>query len=249
MAGWDGGGVSLQDALAVNIINNTIISNDTTASVGRALQHAVRARWPARPGRTAPQASGTTVVPAARRAGERPEQRGAAREPARDDHLSGRSLHRNSGSNGSCRNVSYPLLYNNVFWQNRSFYIGVGALGTGTQNQQNVVTLYNAFTTTPAAEPDEQPAPARPGASYWDIGVRGDTGPTNHARRSHARPDVLGADRRHRLRRRGNNAAANPTVVSQYCNGSRIPPEFGGMGYQVPPGISRRNGCPTRSST
>jgi hypothetical protein len=27
-------------------------------------------------------------------------------------------------------------------------------------------------------------------------------------------------------------------VVSQYCDGSRIPPEFGGTGYQVPPGIA-----------
>jgi len=26
--------------------------------------------------------------------------------------------------------------------------------------------------------------------------------------------------------------------VSQYCNGSRVPPENGGLGYQVPPGIS-----------
>ncbi len=51
--------------------------------------------------------------------------------------------HRN---NGTCRKFSYPVLYNNVFWQNRSFYIGVGALGAGTLNQQNVVTLYNAFT-------------------------------------------------------------------------------------------------------
>ena len=34
VAGWDGAGVSLQDALEVNIINNTIVSNDTTASAG-----------------------------------------------------------------------------------------------------------------------------------------------------------------------------------------------------------------------
>src|SRR5207237_2374943 len=34
------------------------------------------------------------------------------------------------------------------------------------------------------------------------------------------------------------NSASNPGVVSQYCNGSRVPPEFGGMGWQVPPGIS-----------
>jgi hypothetical protein len=34
------------------------------------------------------------------------------------------------------------------------------------------------------------------------------------------------------------NTSANPQVVSQYCNGSRWPPEFGAAGYQVPPGIS-----------
>ena len=39
-------------------------------------------------------------------------------------------------------------------------------------------------------------------------------------------------------RRLTTTLASNPTVVSQYCNGSRIPPEFGSMGYQVPPGIS-----------
>ncbi len=26
----------------------------------------------------------------------------------------------------TCRTVSYPMLDNNVFWQNRAFYIGVG---------------------------------------------------------------------------------------------------------------------------
>jgi hypothetical protein len=35
-----------------------------------------------------------------------------------------------------------------------------------------------------------------------------------------------------------NNTASNPTVVSQYCNGSRIPPEYASGGFQVPPGIS-----------
>src|SRR5207253_933904 len=34
VAGWDGAGVSLQDALVVNLVNNTIMSNDTTASSG-----------------------------------------------------------------------------------------------------------------------------------------------------------------------------------------------------------------------
>ena len=38
VAGWDGGGVSLLDALAVNIVNNTIAANDSTASSGTLFQ-------------------------------------------------------------------------------------------------------------------------------------------------------------------------------------------------------------------
>ncbi len=34
------------------------------------------------------------------------------------------------------------------------------------------------------------------------------------------------------------NTAANPTLLLQYCDGSRVPPELGTNGYQVPPGIS-----------
>ena len=34
VAGWDGGGVSMQDALKVTFVNNTVVSNDTTASAG-----------------------------------------------------------------------------------------------------------------------------------------------------------------------------------------------------------------------
>ena len=34
VAGWDGAGISLLDALNIDIINNTIVSNDTTASAG-----------------------------------------------------------------------------------------------------------------------------------------------------------------------------------------------------------------------
>src|SRR5207253_8539 len=74
------------------------------------------------------------------------------------------------------------------------------------------------------------------------IGVRGDTGPTNHASNVTLTPEASiltsiagypGGEPGFRA-----NLASNPTVVSQYCNGSRVPPEFGGMGWQVPPGIS-----------
>jgi len=134
----------------------------------------------------------------------------------------------------NCATVSNPLLANDVFWQNRSFFIGVGALGGGTLNQQNVVTLYNSFTSNAAAS--QSATGACPAASYWEIGVRGDTGPTNHA-------TVALSPRYSVLSDAGdypgaNNLSSAPGVVSPYCNGSRIPPEFGGTGYQVPPGIS-----------
>jgi hypothetical protein len=65
----------------------------------------------------------------------------------------------------TCKNFSIPILDNDVFWQNRSFYIGVGPLGTGTLSQQNVVSLYNAFTTIRAAsEPTTESVGDR-----WDI--------------------------------------------------------------------------------
>ena len=41
-----------------------------------------------------------------------------------------------------------------------------------------------------------------------------------------------------------NNNGSNPALISQYCNGSRVPPENGGMGYQVPPGTNESNAVP-----
>ena len=242
VAGWDGAGVSLQDALNVNIINNTIMSNDTTASSG-VLFNTLGAPLASSGGPTCTSNCGTTSAP--QPAGLVAIQNSSVLEsnlpatitcPA--GHYAG-----NTASNGTCRTVSYPELYNDVFYQNRSFYIGVGALGGGTINQQNVVTLYNSFGTTVA--PSQTATGACPVASYWDIGVRGDTGPTNHGSGVTLAPeaslltDLSGTSyvdgSGTSLRQ---NIAANPGVVSQYCNGSRIPPEFGGTGYQVPPGIS-----------
>ena len=74
-------------------------------------------------------------------------------------------------------------------------------------------------------------------ASYWDIGVRGDTGPSNHSSLYTLAPtysvltDATDYPGLH-------NTGANPDVAQQYCNGSRIPPELGASGWQVPPGIA-----------
>jgi hypothetical protein len=252
VAGWDGAGLSLLDALNADIINNTIASNDTTASSG-VLFNTLGAPLASQQGPTCTANCGTTSAP--QPAGLVSIQNSAilkANMPATitcpAGHFSG-----TTASNGTCRTVSYPKLENNVLWQNRTFYIGVGALGGGTLNQQNIVTLYDAFTTT--AAPSQPPTPATTAngngvivtggtgacvtpVSYWDLGVRGDTGPTNHASTVTLNPtysvitSVTGYG--------ATNVGADPRFLIQYCNGSRIPPEdtTAGGGWQVPPGIS-----------
>jgi hypothetical protein len=238
VAGWDGAGVSLEDALVVNLANNTIASNDTTASSGT-LFNTLGA--PLASSQSPPPTittNGTTTLP--QPAGfvtmvNSPQLRssfttGTITCPA------GHYQPGTPAANGTCTQISYPALENNIFWQNRAFNIGVGALSA--QYQQNIVSLFNAISETPA--PNQSSTGACPtGVTYWDIGARGDTGPGNHGSGFTLAPmfsvltngseNGLGAN---------NLLARNPAVVSQYCNGSRVPPENGGFGYQVPPGIS-----------
>jgi hypothetical protein len=239
VAGWDGGGVSMLDALNVNIVNNTVVSNDSTASagvlfntIGAPLASTQNTPCPTNSGATAscPEVAGLVSV-----------QNSATLVANFPASITCPAGHGPGGTgigglvNGACRKASYPELYNDVFWQNRSFHISVGSLGTGTLNQQNVVSLFPTLSQTATGQ-------CLSGASYWDIGVRGDTGPTNHASTVTLSPEAsiltstagyTGGGAGFRV-----NSASNPAVVSQYCNGSRVPPEFGGMGYQVPPGIA-----------
>ena len=252
VAGWDGGGVSLQDALAVNFINNTVASNDTTASSG-VLFNTLGAPEASAPGSNCIQAGGTT------RSCPQP----AGLVTMRNTSLLTSSVgsvtcptgHGTSGTNATCKNFSVPLLDNDVFWQNRSFYIGVGSLGTGTLNQQHVVSLFNAFTTTQApTQPTADAELAQGGGvlitggtgacttpnaapNYWDLGVRGDTGPTNHGGGLTLSPTFSVITSTTGYTGTGNTNGALD-AISQYCNGSRTPPEFKSLGYQVPPGIS-----------
>ena len=244
VAGWDGGGISLLDALNTDIVNNTIASNDTTASSG-VLFNTLGAPLASSPGPcgTDPNTGNQGSTPCWTTSEPHPAgivsiQNSAvltANIPATQNltcpagHYAG-----TTASNGTCRKTSYPLLDNDVLYQNRVFYIGVGGPGAGALNQQNIVTLYNGFTTTPA--PSQTATGSCPTASYWDIGVRGDTSPTTHESTVTLNPTYSFLT--NATGYAASNSAANPTFVSKYCNGSRIPPEFGGTGFQVPPGIS-----------
>ena len=165
VAGWDGAGISLQDALNVNIINNTIAHNDTLASSG-VLTNSIGTPLASAPPGNCTNAAGTASCPQS--AGVTSTQNSALLTTT----FTGLTLTCPPGHT-DCRGFSNPYLFGNVFWQNRSFYIGVGGLGAGTLNQQNLVTLFDAFTST-AAPTQTATGACSTGVTYWDIGVRGD---------------------------------------------------------------------------
>ncbi|KAA6464599.1 choice-of-anchor D domain-containing protein [Acidobacteria bacterium AB60] len=280
VAGWDGAGISLYDALNTNIINNTIAFNSTTASAGILFTTigaplASSDQGPPTsstgPNQGNPDPSGAYNCTANNHSTSCPQPAGlVAVENSASLQSSlpvsitcpayhsltatGGRLSNATVSNGSCRTYSYPLLLNNIFWDNSAYYIGVGALSNGFQ--QNVVTLYNAFTTTPAAN---QTATGQcvGGLSYWDIGVRGDMTVAGHESGLSLLPLYSLFDSSNFVAPYSNgtygtsaaasgnltnNGATTPAFVSSYCNGARIPPEAqstaGGSGWDVPPGIA-----------
>ena len=233
VAGWDGAGISLYDALNVNIVNNTIASNDSTASSG-VLFDTIGNPTASVPGTNCLQ-TGSTTLSCPQPAGIVSIQNSApltANLPATvicpAGHGSGGTG--NGGlTNASCRKYSVPVLTNDIVWHNRSFNISVGSLGAGTLNQQHVVALLPTLNQTSTGQ-------CVASSNYWDIGVRGDTGPANHSGGTLAPAYSLITDAADYPG--ANNISSDPAVVSPYCNGARTPPELHTMGYQVPPGIA-----------
>jgi len=253
VAGWDGAGVSLQDSLAVNLVNNTIVSNDSTASSG-VLFGAFFGPLASSP-HPAPCTSNCGTTSSPQPAGVSSGGHSAeflAALPGTVTCPPGHPLStgnpNNGVVNGACRRVSIPALYNDVIWRNRSFHIAVGAQ-TPTA-QQAVVTLQPALaqTSTGACPTTDANNNA---VTYWEIGFRGDTGPSNHSSGATMTPrasiltdaaDYTGGGNGGASTLRS-NSGSNPNLVSLYCNGSRVPPENLATGgwYGVPPGTNESN--------
>ncbi|HTY63536.1 MAG TPA: hypothetical protein VMG30_14915 [Acidobacteriota bacterium] len=251
VAGWDGGGVSLSDAIGVNLINNTIISNDSTASSGT-LFGAFFAPTASGPTPCPKDAQGallpcvplSTPQPAGVSAGGHSTEF-LASLPATITCPPGHPLNSanplNGVTNGACRSVSFPVLYNDVIWQNRAFNIVVTNPAPGSGVQQATVTLVPTLNQASTGQCVTQ------GANYWDIGLRGDTGPSDHSSGFTFQPKASVLTNIAGYPGGPTGFAANtssfaPGVVRQYCNGSKIPPEAGaGAWYQVPPGTNEGN--------
>lgn len=268
VAGWDGGGISLQDALATSIVNNTVTTNNSTASSGVLFQ-TLFAPLASTQGTNCTNNSGAQSCP---QPAGLVSVTNSAVLTANISQLSGgtRSVSCPAGngtnsntSTANCTKVSVPFLYNDMFWQNRPVMIGVGGLGNGFVNQQNVVTVYNPGFTGTGLNPTPANTQTATGAcdasaSYWDIGVRGDMGPGNHSSGSILSPSYSVLTNTGSLVENGggNNDLDNPalTVISDYCNGNRSPVEAVPqgtpyVGWLVPPGTNESNALPAPAFT
>jgi hypothetical protein len=212
VAGWAGGGVSLQDAVHVEFINNTVASNDSTATAGVLFDTL--------------GAPGSFVPPP----GCNPNTGAGCTNPITNSNYqpAGLETHPHTGQfataftnlnvscdgfdtvppSHACTRFSVPALNGNVFWQNRAFHITVGG------SPLPVIQLMPSLSQTTTGS-----CPS--GANYWDIGVYGDAGPTIHSSGLTLRPvgGIVGTG--------GYPGNSNdPGFTQQYCNGSRVPPEI-----------------------
>ncbi len=251
VSGWDGAGVSLQDSLVVNLVNNTIVDNDSTAASGILFDSFFADQTSA----PTPCPQGTRCVPVTR-----PQPAGVSSAKHSAEFMASLpgtitcpaghtgTADNNNHNNSACRTLSFPELYNDVIWHNRAFSISVvtGAAGT----QQTTITVVPALNQGSTG----QCVTSATAPTYWDIGFRGDTAANNHT----GSVTPFGTFPTCRVRRScrmqtlysgGGNGTPNqfrqnsqdPSLVQPYCNGSRVPPELGSAGYITLPGTNESN--------
>jgi hypothetical protein len=233
VAGWGGAGVSLLDALRVNFTNNTVVSNDTTATAGVLFD-----TNGAPNGNVPPPGCDPTITPPPAACSNtsvttsNPMVAGLQAD-LNSGLLSGvlTSPLVNCGAYPNCTKFSNPVLQNNIFWQNRSFHITTGAIPA--PGLETTVQLVPALTqATTGACPS--------GGNYWDIGVYGDSSPSGGSGyRLSPQNSIIGTGGY-----TGNgNTANNPGFTAQYCNGSRVPPEIAPALCSGPNGHANAQGC------
>jgi hypothetical protein len=270
VAGWDGGGVSMQDALKVSFVNNTVVSNDTTASAG-VLFKTLGAIYSASP----PPGCTPTTDPSLPQnpnctgdnAQHGPQPAGLvamAHTPNLVDAINTLGTYVTCPSgygytggtsfgnlrNADCIKLSKPALTNDLFWQNRSFSVDIVGMGTGNLSQQNLVALHPLLNQTGTGQ-------CAAGADYWDIGLRTDDITagliSKTANKLGVSYSIISGDPQGVLTQSNPVGSPASPVIAQYCNGARMPPEHckdegidngspACQGYNAPPGASETTG-------
>jgi hypothetical protein len=256
VAGYDGGGISMRDALKLSFINNTIVSNDTTASAGVLFKTlgAINASSPP-PGCNAqtdptlpqdpsclgkdaphgPQPSGLVTMAHTQNLNDAIGAIVVTGSTPRLTCPSGFGYANGTGTgnlnNGDCIKLSKPALVNDLFWQNRTFHVDLaGVKGPGLQSQQNLVIITPQLTQTTTGE-------CAAGAQFWDIGLRTDDvqaglnlGGANRLTITNSILTGTGdiSNLAEIIPNSSNKVNGPNPVIAQVCNGARVPPEYCG---------------------
>ena len=210
VAGWAGAGVSLADAVYVNMFGNTIVNNDGLGIAGNLMNSTVNGR-----------ATGPSTA--------RPNPAGVASDPT--------SAALNGALNAAGmrqQTFSQPkIMSNNIIWHNRSqFFTTKTTNGTAVLCSSNTATDATTALIGNSCAQLTVPAGSATGycdttdARYWDIGIVGDASATpgatkfvfDHTVLSSALGYTTGAAYT-------GNIASDPAFVKSYCNGGRVTPE------------------------
>ena len=265
VAGWDGGGVSLQDALAVDFVNNTIASNNTTASSG-VLFKTLFAPIASTQGNNCTTAGGSHSCP--QPAGLVSVTNSAILKANIDQITTweGCSLARLAmvrlaqlTNQPQCYNYSVPqTLQRSVLaeqvdphrrgWTRSRFASTCRtSCHASTRISEHTCSDGTQATTGACDDPHAQ-------TSYWDIGVRGDKALVITRRglspfySALSNADQVGGGSNDLLGTQCSCQHSN----AMYCNGSRLPVEAvidGAYGWQVPPGTNETNPLPNTPFT
>jgi hypothetical protein len=130
----------------------------------------------------------------------------------------------------NCTKVSIPVLANDIFYQNRTFHMSAAGSPAVV-----VLTPNLSQTATGSCPTTGAPGSTGGGPQYWDIGVYGDSSvlggsgyalsPTYSILTTLNGPGGgYGGAAAHN--QAGPSTGTGNLVVSQYCNGSRVPPEI-----------------------
>jgi hypothetical protein len=272
VAGYDGGGVSMRDALKVSLVNNTIVSNDTTASAGvlfktlgainssnpppgcNAQTNPTLPQDPSCTGNAAPhgpQPSGLVTMAHTQNLNEAiativPTGSGPQLVcPSGYGYANGAGSGNGGLNNADCKKFSRPALVNDLFWQNRTFSVNIVGPGSGNISQQNLVAITPQLNQTATGQ-------CASGAQFWDIGLRTDdvtvgliTAAANKLAITNSiltGTGDIGTAQETVASGTNRVGVANP-VIAQVCNGARVPPEYCGSGADVTGGQNGGASC------
>ena len=197
VAGWSGGGISLSNTLMSSIINNTVASNDSTATAGPVV--------------FTTGAAGTASTP--KPAGIVSEPTSAALVAALGSAVPAELK----------TGFSNPFLENNIIYRNRAFYFTVSPVGSGanpgvpiTSHLNPVLTPGAGYTCPTGADYWDLGVLGQEQGSQTLF-----LNPTYSVLSNTTAANGVGAEGNDL---QAHNSTANPLLVRQYCNGARQNP-------------------------